>query len=70
MSTYLRFFTTRLDFGRSASAFVFDFRRDHPEELARDPTYIVKVLRDGSERAAAVTEAVLRDVRRALALDP
>jgi tryptophanyl-tRNA synthetase len=44
--------------------------RTRRAELARDPTYIVKVLRDGSERAAAVTEAVLRDVRRAFALDP
>jgi tryptophanyl-tRNA synthetase len=38
-------------------------------ELARDRAYVIDVLRDGSERAAAATEAVLRDVRGAFALD-
>jgi len=38
-------------------------------ELARDRTYVMDVLRAGSERAAATTEAVLRDVRGAFALD-
>jgi tryptophanyl-tRNA synthetase len=37
-------------------------------ELARDPAYVMQVLRAGSERAAATTEAVLRDVRAAFAL--
>ena len=38
-------------------------------ELARDRAYVMDVLRAGSERAAATTEAVLRDVRGAFALD-
>jgi tryptophanyl-tRNA synthetase len=38
-------------------------------ELARDRAYVMDVLRAGSERATATTEAVLRDVRRAFALD-
>ena len=37
-------------------------------ELARDPEYVMDVLRAGSERAAAATETVLRDVRAAFAL--
>jgi tryptophanyl-tRNA synthetase len=38
-------------------------------ELARDRAYVIDVLRAGSERARTVTEAVLRDVRGAFALD-
>ncbi|HVZ78396.1 MAG TPA: tryptophan--tRNA ligase [Gemmatimonadaceae bacterium] len=38
-------------------------------ELARDRAYVMGVLREGSERASAVTEAVLRDVRAAFALE-
>jgi tryptophanyl-tRNA synthetase len=38
-------------------------------ELARDRGYVMDVLRAGSERAGATTEAVLRDVRGAFALD-
>lgn len=38
-------------------------------ELAHDRGYVLDVLRAGSERAAAITEAVLRDVRKAFALD-
>lgn len=38
-------------------------------ELAGDRAYVVEVLRQGSERANATTEAVLRDVRGAFALD-
>ena len=38
-------------------------------ELARDRAYVMDVLRAGSERAGATTEAVLRDVRGAFALD-
>ena len=38
-------------------------------ELARDRAYVMDVLRAGNERATAVTETVLRDVRRAFALD-
>jgi tryptophanyl-tRNA synthetase len=38
-------------------------------ELARDRAYVTDVLRAGSERARIVTEAVLRDVRGAFALD-
>jgi tryptophanyl-tRNA synthetase len=37
-------------------------------ELARDRAYVMDVLRAGSERAAATTEAVLRDVHAAFAL--
>ena len=37
-------------------------------ELARDRAYVMDVLRAGSERAHAVTETVLRDVRGAFAL--
>ena len=36
--------------------------------LARDGAYVLDVLREGTERAAATTEAVLRDVRGAFAL--
>ena len=38
-------------------------------ELARDRVYVMDVLRAGSERANATTQAVLRDVRAAFALD-
>jgi tryptophanyl-tRNA synthetase len=38
-------------------------------ELARDGAFVMDVLRAGSERADAMTAAVLRDVRRAFALD-
>ena len=38
-------------------------------ELARDRAYVMDVLRAGSERANATTQAVLRDVRGAFALD-
>jgi len=38
-------------------------------ELARDRAYVVDVLRAGNERARAATDAVLRDVRGAFALD-
>jgi tryptophanyl-tRNA synthetase len=38
-------------------------------ELARDRAYVVDVLRAGSERAAEITEDVLRDVRGAFGLD-
>ena len=34
--------------------------------LARDPAYVMDVLREGSERAAATTEATLRDLHRAI----
>jgi len=37
-------------------------------ELARDPGYVMEVLREGTARARPVTEAVLRDVREAFAL--
>lgn len=43
--------------------------RTRRAELARDRAYVMGVLREGSERAGAITEAVLRDVRRALGLD-
>jgi len=43
--------------------------RTRRAELAGDRAYVMEVLREGSERAAATTEAVLRDVRRAFALD-
>jgi tryptophanyl-tRNA synthetase len=36
--------------------------------LARDPAYVADLLRTGSERANATTEAVLRDVRSAFGL--
>jgi tryptophanyl-tRNA synthetase len=39
-------------------------------ELARDSSYVMEVLRAGSERASATTARVLRDVRSAFALDP
>lgn len=38
--------------------------------LAHDRSYVVDVLREGGERADAVTRAVLRDVRRVFALEP
>jgi len=38
-------------------------------ELASDRTYVMEVLRAGSERANAATQEVLRDVRAAFALD-
>jgi tryptophanyl-tRNA synthetase len=38
-------------------------------ELVRDRAYVMDVLREGSERANATTNAVLRDVRAAFALD-
>ena len=38
-------------------------------ELARDSAYVMEVLRAGNERAKAVTDAVLGDVRRAFALE-
>ncbi|MGH9889760.1 MAG: tryptophan--tRNA ligase [bacterium] len=38
-------------------------------ELARDRAHVMDVLRAGSERADSTTEAVLRDVRGAFALD-
>ena len=38
-------------------------------ELASDRTYVMEVLRAGSERANAATHEVLRDVRAAFALD-
>jgi len=38
-------------------------------ELARDRAYVMDVLRAGSERANTTTQAVLRDVRGAFALD-
>jgi tryptophanyl-tRNA synthetase len=44
--------------------------RARRDEYARDRTYVMDVLRAGSERASAITEAVLRDVRGAFALDP
>ena len=43
--------------------------RTRRAELARDRTYVMDVLRAGSERASDTTEAVLRDVRGAFALD-
>jgi tryptophanyl-tRNA synthetase len=43
--------------------------RGRREELARDRGYVTEVLRQGSERARATTEGVLRDVRRAFALE-
>ena len=43
--------------------------RDRRAELARDRGYLMEVLRAGSERASATTEAVLRDVRAAFMLD-
>ena len=43
--------------------------RDRRSELARDRGYVMEVLRAGSERAIATTEAVLRDVRAAFMLD-
>jgi tryptophanyl-tRNA synthetase len=42
--------------------------RTRRAELAHDRAYIVDVLREGSERAAAAAAAVLRDVRRAFSL--
>jgi tryptophanyl-tRNA synthetase len=44
--------------------------RARRDEYARDRSYVMDVLRAGSERASAITEAVLRDVRGAFALDP
>ena len=38
-------------------------------ELARDRAHVIDILRAGTERAVATTEAVLRDVRGAFALD-
>ena len=38
-------------------------------ELARDRAYVLEVLREGTARANATTEAVLRDVRGAFALE-
>jgi tryptophanyl-tRNA synthetase len=38
-------------------------------ELANDRAYVIDVLREGSARADETTKAVLRDVRRAFALD-
>ena len=38
-------------------------------ELARDHAYVMEVLRAGNERANVITEAVLRDVRGAFALE-
>ena len=38
-------------------------------ELARDRSYVMDVLRAGNERANAITEGVLRDVRAAFSLD-
>ena len=38
-------------------------------ELARDRAYVREVLRQGTERAGAVTHAVLRDVREAFSLE-
>jgi tryptophanyl-tRNA synthetase len=43
--------------------------RTRRAELARDRAYVMDVLREGSERASATTEAVRRDVRRAFSLD-
>ena len=42
--------------------------RTRRAELERDLTYVLDVLRAGNERANAMTEAVLRDVRGAFAL--
>ena len=43
--------------------------RSRRAELARDCSYVMDVLRAGNERAQAMTEGVLRDVRAAFALD-
>lgn len=43
--------------------------RSRRAELARDCSYVMDVLRVGNERAQAMTEGVLRDVRAAFALD-
>lgn len=37
-------------------------------ELAKDPAYVDAVLKDGAERAAAMAEPIMRDVRRAVGL--
>jgi tryptophanyl-tRNA synthetase len=42
--------------------------RARRSELARDRAYVMDVLREGTERANARTQAVLSDVRRAYAL--
>ena len=37
--------------------------------LACDRAYVIDVLREGNERATAITESVLRDVRATFALE-
>jgi tryptophanyl-tRNA synthetase len=43
--------------------------RTRRAELSRERGYVLDVLRDGTARADATTREVLRDVRRAFALD-
>jgi tryptophanyl-tRNA synthetase len=42
--------------------------RDHRRALARDPGYVLQVVKRGTARAREITDATLRDVRAALGL--
>ena len=42
--------------------------RDRRRALARDPGYVLQVVRHGTARAREITDATLRDVRAALGL--
>ena len=44
--------------------------RERREALAKDPEYVLGVVKDGSARARSVTAGVLADVRAAFSLDP
>jgi tryptophanyl-tRNA synthetase len=46
----------------------FDPARKRREELARDPGVIEEILRDGAERARAVAEPLMDEVRRAVGI--
>jgi tryptophanyl-tRNA synthetase len=43
--------------------------RERRNELAKDPDAVRKILKEGTERARATTEATLRDVRHAMKID-
>jgi tryptophanyl-tRNA synthetase len=42
--------------------------RDRRRSLARDPAYVLEVVRRGTAQARQITDATLRDVRTALGL--
>ena len=42
--------------------------RDRRRALARDPGYVLQVVKRGTARAREITDATLRDVRAALGL--